>query len=651
MVKSWYSGLADMLKGQMWQEGGVVISVQLDNETANIEYLLKLRELALSLGINPMFFDKTGWPNPSSPVPYGSLVPYFGGYADGFWGSINDVYYGNYLFVGNDQVESPDSEFPWLTVELGSGMASSYHRRIYVNESDITSQALVFLGSGVNLMGFYMYHGGTNPTGINTTLQESEATMYANDMPIKSYDFHAPLGEAGQARGHYHKLRQIGTMLATWGTLLATFPTYFPLLSAKIPTDVDTLRCAVRSNGSSGFVFVNSANIHVKMQQIQSVRFNITSEKGDSYFIPSLASDLIIFPANVSTYWPFNLPVFSVVVLYALAEPLTLLNSTNVAVFTLTTGVPVEFAFSAKSISGDSLDFKYCSGKCYLEDGVLYAKFLEPGLAISLEIYNVNSKDVVLSLLLFSQDLAARSWVLNNGVTRLFISDELTEYILNDSTVQNEFQVHTNTVDIGSFSVYPAPKYVSFADNIIEPVSVGVFSEYFFKVPPPVLDVSISKISEASSSRIIPKGPPGYAEAPNSDGAFGFFEYAETFNISITGHELLRSDLSIRLEIDYKGDCARLYNTSSTIRTGIVMDHFFNGHKMVYPLTRDGYSGGSTFFTLRILPLAKNQPSATFPWGDVLFQKLPEFNSSGVSLSLDAVTVVQTFIATFVMED
>ena len=47
-------------------------------------------------------------------------------------------------------------------------------------------------------MGYYMFHGGRNPDGKLTTLQESQATGYPNDLPVKSYDFNAPLGEFGQ---------------------------------------------------------------------------------------------------------------------------------------------------------------------------------------------------------------------------------------------------------------------------------------------------------------------------------------------------------------------------------------------------------------------------------------------------------------------
>ena len=56
------------------------------------------------------------------------------------------------------------------------------------------------LGSGVNLYGTYMFQGGENPDGKLSTLEESQETGYPNDLPIKSYDFQAPLGEFGQER-------------------------------------------------------------------------------------------------------------------------------------------------------------------------------------------------------------------------------------------------------------------------------------------------------------------------------------------------------------------------------------------------------------------------------------------------------------------
>jgi hypothetical protein len=42
-----------------------------------------------------------------------------------------------------------------------------------------------------------MYHGGTNPEGVLTTLNECQTSPATanNDLPVCTYDFQAPLGE------------------------------------------------------------------------------------------------------------------------------------------------------------------------------------------------------------------------------------------------------------------------------------------------------------------------------------------------------------------------------------------------------------------------------------------------------------------------
>jgi hypothetical protein len=55
-------------------------------------------------------------------------------------------------------------------------MASSYHRRIHVIPEDVAAGVHTFVGNGVSLLGMYMYHGGTNPVGLLSTMQESQIT-------------------------------------------------------------------------------------------------------------------------------------------------------------------------------------------------------------------------------------------------------------------------------------------------------------------------------------------------------------------------------------------------------------------------------------------------------------------------------------------
>jgi beta-galactosidase len=80
------------------------------------------------------------------------------------------------------------------------GIEDTYHRRPVIQPDDVAAIVPVMLGSGVNLFGTYMFQGGENPDGQRSTLEESQATGYPNDVPVKSYDFQAPLGEFGQER-------------------------------------------------------------------------------------------------------------------------------------------------------------------------------------------------------------------------------------------------------------------------------------------------------------------------------------------------------------------------------------------------------------------------------------------------------------------
>src|SRR5262249_57364703 len=143
---------------------------------------------------------------------------------------------------------------PYGIWEIGRGMMASYHRRILFYPEDAESIALVKLGSGSASLGYYMYHGGENPDGKLTTLQESQATGYWNDMPVKNYDFQAPLGQYGEIRPQYHLLRRLHLFLHEWGSSLADMPATMPDKRPEGKIDIQTLRWSVRSDGDSGFV-------------------------------------------------------------------------------------------------------------------------------------------------------------------------------------------------------------------------------------------------------------------------------------------------------------------------------------------------------------------------------------------------------------
>ena len=142
----------------------------------------------------------------------------------------------NYLFshnkddgsIGSDLQKEREQEFtydtekyPYFTAELGGGVQVTMHRRPVVDKKDTCAMVICKLGSGANLLGYYMYHGGTNPKGRYSTLQESKDTGYLNDLPVYSYDFQAPVGEYGRIHDVFYHLRPYHLMLKEFGSMMA----------------------------------------------------------------------------------------------------------------------------------------------------------------------------------------------------------------------------------------------------------------------------------------------------------------------------------------------------------------------------------------------------------------------------------------------
>ena len=155
---------------------------------------------------------------------------------------------------------------------------------------DVYAMSLVKLGCGNNLIGYYMYHGGTNKLGL-TTLQESTATGYPNDVPVLNYDFQAPLSQYGEVREQYRLLNLLHLFVRDFGDILA--PMEHVGAEDFVPeTDRERLRCAIRTDGAGGFVFVNHHQRHLALRDVRGaelrplgVRFPSIDVVGDVAFI------------------------------------------------------------------------------------------------------------------------------------------------------------------------------------------------------------------------------------------------------------------------------------------------------------------------------------------------------------------------------
>ena len=335
-VEALYRQIFTQVQGLQWKDGGPVVAAQFDNEyRGRGEYLMALKRIALDAGFDLPFYTRTGWPELSTPVPFGEMLPLYGDYADGFWDKDTGEGVGNYYKAFNFKAENRPSTgmgeapptapegascafapptapegascallsgvqgvvppsggergasgtYPYFTCELGGGMATAYHRRPFITPDDTYALAIVKLGSGSNLLGYYMYHGGTNPEGTLTTLNETQLTPGTanNDLPQLTYDFQAPLGEFGQAYPHYYRLRPLHLLLQDWGEELATMEATFPAPQDLARGQDSTLRWAVRqsqgANGgkASGFIFVSN---YERLQQLSEKRGVVLSAAG-----------------------------------------------------------------------------------------------------------------------------------------------------------------------------------------------------------------------------------------------------------------------------------------------------------------------------------------------------------------------------------
>ena len=96
-------------------------------------------------------------------------------------------------------------------------------------------------------------------------MQESKATGYPNDCPVISYDFQAPVGDMGQLRESWHRLKTIHQFVHSFGEMLAPMLPVMPEEAPASLEDTQTLRCALRTDGEGGFLFVNN---HIRLQKL-----------------------------------------------------------------------------------------------------------------------------------------------------------------------------------------------------------------------------------------------------------------------------------------------------------------------------------------------------------------------------------------------
>ncbi|MBV5349238.1 beta-galactosidase, partial [bacterium] len=478
-VEQLYDEIGTQLKGTYFKDGGPVIGIQLENEyqhsaapwgltyagqpldmtaaerdlsltqagvgiseTKNPyadlgnDHMKILKSLAVKAGMDVPIYTATGWGNAA--IVTNESIPVTAAYAYPFWTTHKDI---SPFFLYKDMHKFPDyspvrykpEDYPAFPAELGSGIMTVYTRRPIVDQKSFDAMINRCLGSGANGLGYYMYHGGSTPRGDQYFFSDE-----AYGLPKISYDFQAPIGEFGQVREGFQRLKLINWFAQDFGDLLAPMMTILPENVASIkPDNVTDLRYAVRVKGNSGFLFVNNFQDDTISTDKQDIQVKIKTSGGivtipESHGFSVKEGENLIFP--------FHLAINGADLIYATAQLFTKSDDgkTPYYVFVAQDGCNAEFSFARY----DGLSIKKTQG---ISIGQNEKRILVKCPKGTSEFaINVNGRQT--KILVIEKSLALQSYIVNiKGQKSLIFSDAVVlqenDSITLMSTDKNVFNI------------------------------------------------------------------------------------------------------------------------------------------------------------------------------------------------------------------
>ena len=603
-----YGQIGRQLKGLMWKDGGPVIGVQLENEYnlrgtgEGAAHIAALKKLALASGLDVPFYTVTGWDG--AVYPAGEVTPVFGGYADEPWATsttelapkethafrfgtrVSGDLGAQTAAHGQGTADQEIDQTPFFGAEYGPGLPFMYRRRTVVSPDDIASMLPVQIGSGVNLFGYYMFHGGRNPQG-RTWMQESTGSGGYNDTTWINYDFQAPLGPDGQQRPVLDYLRPFHLFLNDFGAQLATMTVRKPERVPSSPADLATPRFAVRSNGDHGYVFVNN-----------HVRQYAAAQHSDVRFAVKLPGETLVFPATPVTIangdyfiWPFNLDLDGATLRYASAQPVARIDDGKnglLYVFAASGAIAPELAFDAALAPY----VKARGATLATVDGKLVVSGITPGTVAVLTVARPGTRPVRIVVLSAEQ---ARHISVQQlaGARRLLYSEQQL------AVDGGELRLRSAGQPRFRFGVFPPLARAPVASAALAARgSDGVFQTFEASMPERHIEVTVTPLREARTAPPILTGGLARAALEPIPEAF---RAAAAWTISIPRAQLKDVEDGL-LNIDFVGDVGRLF-------AGVRMldDWYYSGYGWQVGLRQfDSVLGAP--LTVTVLPLRADAP-------------------------------------------
>lgn len=397
-TRRWYQAVYDQVKGLLYKDGGPIMALQLENEYVRkgmiVSHLLNLKKMAVEIGFDVPLYSMTHWMD--SEYPKGEIVPYAGFYIEAPWTASgkNEIPTSNFEFftynrlsdnIGTDiikiegDVESMSGEnndSPFFTCEIGVGTTAFYQRRAVVPEEMAGENINLRLGCGANMMGYYMYVGGTNPVGKISTYQSSG--------PRVSYDYQAPIREYGTLGTVMQETKKYNYLMNDFGTALAPAVSYLPTSNQNR----DNLQWAVRLNGTTGYLFCSNYLYKHSRNDYKNVQFSVKL-KDETIRIPRKK---VTVKNGTYFLWPFNQQLSDVHLKYSTTQPVCSMKEGNndTYFFFEDDFIPGEYMIEDKGIR--SVEVK--NGTFRKEKNGYFIDRLTPGKECIIEITKENGSKI-----------------------------------------------------------------------------------------------------------------------------------------------------------------------------------------------------------------------------------------------------------------
>jgi beta-galactosidase len=637
-VRPYWHHLRQQTQGLLWKDGGPIIGIQLENEYnrgktgQGAVHIQQLKEMALAEGFDVPFYTVTGWQG--ARYPEREVIPVFGGYPDEPWGrgpaKMPPVEVYNFRFRsregGNLGIQGGETaprnnpvqlaHYPFLGAEFGGGVPTMYRRRPLLAPADVAAMLPVQLGSGVNLYGYYMFHGGRNPQGKLSWLQESSRTNSYNDLPRIGYDFQAPLGETGAESPLFAQLKLVHYFLHEFGPLLAPMMPHAPAAQPASASDLGPLRWAVRTQGSRGFLFLNNYVRNYALPTRPGVQFEVRLP-GETLTFPQTP---ITVPAGSYFIWPFNLDLGGARLKYATVQLFTKLQvgSDPYYVFFAQPGIPAELVFDAATVQAVTTP----AGPVAAADGQIRIAAIQPSTNVALTVQPRTGPAVC--ILVLSEAQARQTWQAPlAGAERLVLTPQEIYFDGNQVQLQAEGQT---AFQFGVFPVLPASPNGSLP--LQKGAPDGVFQTYAATATACTVGAQAVQLKAAGLVPPIRFGGPAKAAVEPSDTAY---HQAAQWRLTLPNARLKGLD-DIILRFTYAGDAIRLAAGSR-----LLSDDFYNGAPWRVSYRNLVADGLRKSLLLSILPLRQDAPIYLEDG------RLPAFPASGQVSELQRVEAIPRY--------